>query len=688
MEYRDADIRDAFAKILNGYTNEMYQLKDMYPEIMSVDIRFSSIDEHDPDFGIYVLNNPDNCLHQAKYAVCEHLNGHFEPTTLFNVRIVGMPHDARVNIREIRSKHLNTLISIEGLVRKATEVHPKMMCAYYECRKCGEKTWEKQNGLLLKEPTSCRGCNKATTFDLDEKKSIYTDTQKIEIQESPEGLRGGAQPEKIIGYIEDDLAGMILPGDRMVLNGIIRSLPKTGREKTTVFEKYFEVISMDYEQKEYDEICITDDDLIKIKELGERDDVIDRIVGSIAPSIYGLEMEKQAIALQLFGGTRKEMDDGSSIRGDIHILLIGDPGVAKSQLLRYMSQLAPRGIFASGKSATGAGLTAAAVKDDFGDGRWTLEAGALVLADKGLACVDELDKMSETDRAGLHEAMEAQRISVAKAGITATLQCRCSMLAAANPKMSRFELDGDSVAEQINLPPSLLSRFDLIFALTDVPNRELDSNIGKHILNSHLRGQARKVKFGSRHEEVQSILDNTSSISPAYSIEFLRKYVAYAKNIMPIMTQEAIDLIHNNYINLRSKAEGGKKSIPITARQIEAYVRLTEASARARLSEKAERKDAERAINIVKYYIEKICGTREGVDFDIIDGVSKRKRDIFTAIKTAIREHDGENGAHREDIINECTMQGIEPREIIDKLDRLKDRGEIYSPKDSYYKLT
>ena len=682
----DSDIREGFVIILQKYSLELHRLRDMYPDERSLEIEFKDIDMFDSDMAIYVMEHPDIALEQARIAAIEYLGPQMVGTNI-NVRIIQMPHDSRVAIREVRSKHLNTLISIEGLVRKATEVHPKMTTAYFECRRCGHSMTIRQDGLILKEPTLCEGCNKNTVFDLSEKLSTYSDTQKIEIQESPEGLRGGAQPEKIIGYIEDDLAGCIMPGDRIVLNGIIRSLPKTGREKTTVFEKYFEVISMDYEQKEYDEISITPEDIEQIKELGSHENIMDEIVGSIAPSIYGLNMEKQAIALQLFGGTRKEMDDGSTIRGDIHILLIGDPGVAKSQILRYMSQLAPRGIFASGKSATGAGLTAAAVKDDFGDGRWTLEAGALVLADKGLACIDELDKMGENDRAGLHEAMEAQRISVAKAGITATLQCRCSMLAAANPKLSRFDLDAGSVAEQINLPPSLLSRFDLIFALTDIPNRDLDSNIGRHILNSHLRGQARKV-VREKGDEVQDILDSTNKIAPVYSIEFLRKYVAYAKNIVPILTPEAMDLIHNNYVNIRAKAEGGKKSIPITARQIEAYVRLTEASARARLSDKAEKEDAERAISIVKYYIEKICGTTDGIDVDVINGISKNKRDMYTMIQNAITLHDTGDGAHREDILNECEGNGWDARVIISKLEWLVNKGQIYMPKDGRYRNT
>ncbi len=213
-----------------------------------------------------------------------------------------------------------------------------------------------------------------------------------------------------------------------------------------------------------------------------------KIVRSIAPTIYGNEDVKEAVALQLFGGIPKEMPDGTHLRGDIHMLLVGDPGIAKSQILRYVVTLSPRGIYTSGKSSTAAGLTATAVKDEFGDGRWTLEAGALVLADMGIAAVDEMDKMRTEDRSALHEAMEQQSISVAKAGITATLRCRCALLGAANPKLGRFDAY-TPISEQINMPAALLSRFDLIFVMQDMPDPKLDEAIAEHILKTHRVGE-------------------------------------------------------------------------------------------------------------------------------------------------------------------------------------------------------
>ena len=568
-------------------------------------------------------------------------------------------------------------------------------------------------------------------------------------------------------------------------------------------------------------------------------DILNKIIRSIAPTIYGLDKEKEAVALQLFGGSQKVMDDGTTMRGDIHILMMGDPGVAKSQLLRYMSALSPRGIYASGKSASSAGLcvhgdtildlesgmvriadyvdsrmtdpeeyrpgiwrqavsgdriesinsigtvlmpityvwriatperlirlttvggdtlvltpetkiqamkdarfdwmeasvlaagdfvtvmknngrlmmlqsvesiteglpeyvydltvdpahsflgsgfiihnTAAAVKDDFGDGRWTLEAGALVLADKGLACIDELDKMTDNDRSSLHEAMESQRISVAKAGITATLQCRCSMLAAANPKLGRFDMDV-KIAEQINLPPALMSRFDLMFVLTDKPDAKLDRNIATHILDGHLRGQARVQKAPVDGVDIDGILEHTSNIKPPYSVDILRKYVAYAKkNYVPVMTQEAYDLIRDDYLRIRLSSKDG--SIPITARQLEAYIRLAEASAKMHLRNTVTKDDARRSIELIEYYLKKIASTGDSFDIDLAGGSfsnSERKRSreiIYNEIKNAV------GGISMEQLKQICANEGISGNTVETVVEMLRDNMDVVATRGLY----
>jgi replicative DNA helicase Mcm len=351
-----------------------------------------------------------------------------------------------------------------------------------------------------------------------------------------------------------------------------------------------------------------------------------------------------------------------------------------------MSSLAPRGIYTSGKSASAAGLTAAAVRDDFGDGRWTLEAGALVLADKGLACIDELDKMTEQDRSSLHEAMEAQKISIAKAGINATLQCRCSMLAAANPKYGRFE-EETSIYDQINLPAPLVSRFDLIEILTDKPEKVHDERISSHILDTQERGEARMVPEGNEIDgvNVEQILSRTSNIKPVYDIETLRKYVAYSKRTTPIMTPEAKKIIQNSYLSIRKLGSG--KSVPITARQLEGYVRLSEASARMRLSPTVTEQDANNAAELIEAYLNRIAGNGDGTyDIDKIStGITSRDRNKLDIIRTIMSEF-GDDGLKMEELIVHGGNQGLSESEVERAVKTLHEGGELFKSPSGIYK--
>jgi len=852
--FQDSEIEAGWEAVFDrkDYSLKRKEIADGYPEKKSLFVSYNDIDEYNTDLAMFILDHPDRSLSIGRKVLKNMMPPGWESSHNINLRITDLPRDSRVEVRELRAKHLNKLVSVEGLVRKATTVKPKMTNALFRCARCNEEIWEPQSGTVLREPIMCSNlngsCNKAATrFILDDSNSIYVDTQKIEIQENPEGLRGGAQPERLVGFLEDDVAGMIFPGNRSILNGVIRSLQKHDRDKTTVFEIFMDVISIEFEQHEYDEIQITEEDEKTILDMSKDPRLFENIVASISPSIFGLETEKEAIALQLFGGSHKEMDDGTMIRGDMHILMVGDPGVAKSQLLRYMGDLAPRGIFASGKSASGAGLcvrgdtmlalesgtqdiesfvtermdapeeyrpgiwrqaiegqktlsmdetgmirampithvwkittpetlfeivteaddsivltpetklmgmvgsnfgwteskdlvpgamvaicqtsprrmrltrikavnmlkddlppfvydltvdpahsflgnsfvvhnTAAAVKDEFGDGRWTLEAGALVLADKGLACVDELDKMSAQDRSSLHEAMESQKISVAKAGINATLQCRCSMLAAANPKHGRFEPNA-GIADQIDLPPALLSRFDMIFVLTDKPEKEKDRNITDHILKAHRRGQIRRnPEFDQA--DAERILADTNSIRPIYEKELMRKYVAYSKRIVPVLSEEATGIIQRSYLEIRKLGEGGN-AVPITARQLEAFVRLSEASARARLSPIVEVEDARRAVRLVEYYLHKIVGTEDGgLDIDgIATGTSKRDRDLMRVMQVLMKEFDRAEGLSMDEIVKFAEAEGINESTARSLIEKMARNNEVYSPMNEKYRL-
>ena len=849
MNFQDGDILLAWDDILGSskYHLMLVDIQDNYPGKKSMMVSYSDIDAYSTDLAQYILEYPDKALELGKQSIRNMLPATWDPNHDINLRINELPKDAKIEVRDIRAKHLGRLVAIEGMVRKATAPKPRLTRALYRCAKCDAVQWVPQTGMLQREPLLCvnDGCNKsAPRFNLDERNSQYTDTQKVEIQENPEGLRGGAQPERMSGYMEDDIAGTVTPGNRVTLNGILRSVQKTERDKSTIFEVFMDVLSVESEQADFSEVEITEEDEQKILEMSKDPDLAQNIVRSIAPTIYGMEDEKMAVALQLFGGSHKVMDDGTSIRGDIHILLIGDPGVAKSQILRYMSSLSPRGIYASGKSASAAGLcvhgdtiidlehgqvrmsdfvnaqmtdpeeyrpgiwrqavsgdriasqgdlgsirllpvtyiwrikspdrlirittmtqdsvvltpetkiqamhdgrfdwipssevkegdmvsivkdnmrmfmvqsveeitedipefvydltvdpahsfvgngfvihnTAAAVKDDFGDGRWTLEAGALVLADKGLACIDELDKMSEQDRSSLHEAMESQKISVAKAGITATLQCRCSLLAAANPVRGRFD-ETMKIAEQIHLPPALMSRFDLMFVLRDVPDKKRDKNITQHILKGHMRGQARALEGKENVEgiDVNKILEETSNMKAPYSIDILRKYVAYAKqHCKPLMSQEAFDTIMNDYLRIRGKGDDG--SIPITARQLEAYVRLSEASAKMHLRDVVTEEDAKRAVTLIDYYLEKIARSGSGYDIDMVGGETTNKdrvvdRKAIDVIKGILSKYSPTGGIQVEQIVEES---GLDSTVVHRNLEILRDMMEVMESRGKY----
>ncbi|HHO57080.1 MAG TPA: minichromosome maintenance protein MCM, partial [Thermoplasmatales archaeon] len=642
------------------------------------------VDKYDSELGEQLLERPYLALYAAEEAL-KRIDVAVETPPL-HFRVRNIPDMNKVEIRDLRAVHLGKFISVSGLVKKVTEVRPKLQDAAFQCQKCGAVIKVPQEGTILAEPLECYadqgGCGRKSTFKLLTEKSLFIDSQKLELQESPEGLRGGAQPMKLIVYLEDDLVGEVVPGDRITVNGILRvQTRRKGKMKLTEFNKVLDANSIEIKEQAFEEIYISEEEKERIEELSKDPMLYEKIRDSIAPTIYGLEKEKDALALQLFGGVAKYMPDGTRIRGDIHILLVGDPGTAKSQLLRYISQLAPRSIYTSGKSSSAAGLTASAVKsDEFGEGGWTLEAGALVLADLGIACVDEMDKMNPKDRDALHQAMEQQEISIAKAGINATLKSRCALLGAANPKFGRFD-EFAPIADQINIPPALLSRFDLIFPLTDKPDRDRDDALASHVLTVHKYGEALQ-----HDSEVEM-----EGMKPAIEPEFLRKYIAYAKRtVFPVLSEEAMKRIREYYVDMRFKS---KETIPFTPRQLEAFIRIAEASARMRLSPIVTVEDADRAIGIVEYYMTKVGMEHELGTFniDLINtGITKTQKDRMKIVSEIIKEvcNEIKDAAPIEEIISRAEGKGLEEDEIRKVIEKMRREGIIFEPRHGRYKLT
>ncbi len=687
-------VEDPVAKweefIRSRYWDELLELADSYPLRRSLAIKFPDIDRYDPEFADELLEKPGPLLEAAETALLEidlPIDVLLEKA---NFRIVGLPR--RYKTSELRSDHIGRLIALEGLVRTVTEVRPKVISAAFECQRCGHLFYKEQTTSKFQEPYDCpnEACDRRGPFKLLLDKSRFVDAQNVRVQESPEELRGGEQPQTLDVQLEDDMTGMIYPGDRVVINGALRSYQRTTQTgKSTYFDLYLEGNSIEMMEQEFEEIDIKPEDEKQIRDLANDPMVYDNIKRSIAPSIYGYDEVKEALALQLFSGVSKGLPDGTRIRGDIHILLVGDPGIAKSQLLRYISKLSPRGIYASGKSSTSAGLTAAAVKDELGDGRWTIEAGALVLADKGIACIDEMDKMRSEDRSALHEAMEQQTISVAKAGVMATLKSRCSLLAAANPKFGRFD-KFEGIAQQINLSPALMSRFDLIFVLTDEPSDARDTKIAHHIGQSTYAGEI-SSRGGYSNEELEAIMD---VIRPAIEPEFLRKYIAYArKNVFPVLSDEAREKLESYYVNLRKQGQDSNKPVPVTARQLEALFRLSESSAKLRLSEEITMGDAERVIRIVEACLRQVGVDPETglLDADVLAvGMSKSARDktrlMLDLIRELTSEHQGP--APLEAVLDGAEAKlGIERHKAEEIIKRLRTNGEIFEPRPGFLKL-
>jgi len=694
---QEFDMPARWRSFLEEYKSEdVHALAMMWPKSQSIEVSFHLIETFDSKFAVDILARPEKHLGAANTAVRLLLQESGNDLMAF-VRVVGLPSDHSPKIRELRSDHIGRLIGLDSIVTKISGVRPRIHEAVFKCGVCEHRQYIPQpNEQELIEPIECPshqgGCGRKkreTRFFLDEKKSKMINNQFIEIQEPPEKLRGGTQPQRLLAVAEHDVAGIINPGDRVKVNGelFVRSQRKAGRD-TPIFDIFLRVISLERQNIPLEEVNIDPEDEKKIRELAKRDDIYDVLQGSIAPSIFGLPSIKESLMLQLFGGVARKNADGKRNRGDIHILLMGDPGVAKSELLNYMSILSPRGRFTSGMSASAAGLTAAAVQDSTADGRWTLEAGALALADQGLAAIDEFDKMSENDRSSMHEAMEQQRISVSKAGINATLSTRCAVLAAANPKSGRFDsLSETPFTSQVNLGPPLLSRFDVIWLITDTAVEEMDRRIATHIISNRLAGiSEQRIEEGLDADPTGSTDDGglakTHDGSEALGHELFRKYVAYAKrNINPVMEDAARQQVTDYYVSTRLKGGESRDSVSITARALEALVRLAEASARVRLSEVATIEDAKRAIRLTTTW-------RHGLMGDTFDettmqsGVKTSKRNKTLEVLSFITEEyrRTNNAVELQAVLNFCETNDFSTNNLEDLLEDLVNKGTLFQP--------
>lgn len=638
--------------------------------LKSLIVDFNDLAEFDPSLAEQLLEEPEDSIRAAVIALDNlGLSG-----KNIRFRIRNLPKAQSTLIRNIRSHHLNKLISFEGIVRQSSDVRPQVTQARFECPSCGDIITILQIDTRFKEPTRC-SCGRKGKFRLLGKDLV--DAQRLVLEEAPEMLEGGEQPKRLSVFLKEDLVEPKMerkttPGSKVKIIGVVKEVPvylKTGAQSIR-YDLIAETNYIEPVQETSADIEISGEEEDAIKSLSKDPHIYDKLVMSVAPSIWGHDRIKEALVLQMMGGVKKVRDDGTRTRGDMHILLVGDPGSGKSQLLQFISKTAPRARFVSGKGASSAGLTASVVRDEFLKG-WALEAGALILANSGILCIDELDKIPQEDTSALHEALEQQTVTIAKANIQAVLRAETAVLAAANPKLGRFD-PYKPLADQIDMPPTLINRFDLIFPIRDLPNKEIDEKIAKHIL-----------KIQKDPVKVQSII-------PA---ELLKKYIAYVKQkVHPVLSDAAITEIKDFYVGLRNKGSMGDdaiKPIPITARQLEALVRLAEGNARIRLGKQITKHDAKRAISILKHCLEIVGLDPETgqIDIDRIStGITASQRSKIVVIRELIYDLEENIGKSipLEEVINGAAEKGIQQDQVEEIIERLKREGEIFEPRRGF----
>jgi len=642
----------------------------------SLTAEFEDLLAFDQKLADELLQNPEEYLKHANNAAYAQLQiedpEYAEKIETVTARITRLLEVAP--LRKLGSDHIGKLVMVEGIVVRSTPVRPMVMQAAFKCKRCGTVTYVNQTGQFLRAPFECSdpSCRRKGPFDFIQEESTFIDSQELRVQERPEDLPPGQLPRALnVKLVGSEIVDVARPGDHVSIVGTVHAvaptLPRVG--KLRAFILHIDTNSIEVLGKEPEVVLPSPEEEEKILELAKDPWIHRKIVSSIAPSIYGYDHVKEAIMYLLFSGVPKTLPD-ITIRGELNTLLIGDPGTAKSQLLQYVARIAPRGLYTSGRGTTAAGLTAAVLRER--GGGMSLEAGALVLADKGIGCIDEIDKMRPEDRVAIHEAMEQHTVSVAKGGIVATLNARTAILAAANPALGRYE-PHRTVAENISLPVTILSRFDLIFVLRDVPEKEADTKMSEHILEIHRRG--------------------VSPAEPPISVELLRKYISYAKSIKPVLTAEATQRLRDFYLAMRSASETEGSPVAITARQLESLVRVSEARARATLRKEVLAEDAEAAVAIMKRSLEEvgIDLSSSKIDIDLImTGKPKSLRDKLQTVLSTIMEMEKETGmVEKTALLDELeTKYKISAVEADRLIGQLLSEGTIYSPREGYLKKT
>ncbi|EXJ63982.1 minichromosome maintenance protein 2 [Cladophialophora yegresii CBS 114405] len=561
----------------------------------------------------FLANAPSEMLKIFDKAAFEVVRLHYPNYELIHpeihVRISDLP--VQYTLRQLRQSHLNCLVRVSGVVTRRTGVFPQLQMVKFRCQKCGVTL-----GPFAQESTSaevkltfCQACQSRGPFTLSTDKTVYRNYQKLTLQESPGTVPAGRLPRHREVILLADLIDKAKPGEEVDVTAIYRNNYSGQLNNKNGFPVFATMLEANHVVKTHDQLAgfrLTEEDERQIRALSKDPNIVDKIVDSIAPSIYGHRDVKTAAALSLFGGVSKEAQGKHKIRGDINVLLLGDPGTAKSQVLKYIEKTAHRAVFATGQGASAVGLTASVRKDPLTQ-EWGLEGGALVLADRGTCLIDEFDKMNDADRTSIHEAMEQQTISISKAGIVTTLQARCAIVAAANPKGGRYN-GTVPFSQNVELTEPILSRFDILCVVRDTVDPAEDERLANFVVNSHGRAHPAKIETDEEGNtvpmrddpETQNVAKNDDQPQQEGAIpqELLRKYILYAREkCRPKLYQIDQDKVARLFADMRreSLVTG---AYPITVRHLEAIMRIAEAFCKMRLSDFCSSQDIDRAIAV------------------------------------------------------------------------------------------